>query len=160
MACPAYCKTCTSSTWCTALFNPMGFTLLYVSSTVNTIAACDPGCWYCSMVAPEMCLMCMTGFYMTANSWCKPCTFASKCASCSSVDPAVCTSCMADAFLQTDGTCMPCASPCSACTGENATMCTSCIQGYVYVEADNTCELESDVNTLFNLSPVDNCANS
>jgi proprotein convertase subtilisin/kexin type 5 len=109
LACPAYCKTCTSATWCTALFNPVGFTLLYVSAGVNYPAACDPGCSYCSTVNPQECMMCMTGFYLTANMWCKPCTAASQCGSCSSTDPAICTSCMADAYLDTvDNTCKPC----------------------------------------------------
>lgn len=67
---------------------------------------------------------------------------------------------MADAYLDQDQTCQPCTSPCSSCANMNATMCTSCIQGYVYIASDNTCEAEGDINNLFNVSPVDNCANS
>jgi hypothetical protein len=161
LPCPAYCRTCSSTSWCTALANPLGYTLVATSSASNAPAACDPGCSSCSPAAPTTCTKCLSGFYLTASSYCRPCTPSSQCSSCSRSNPSLCLSCYPGAFLSSSSTptCTACSFPCAACLAPNSTLCTACVQGYVLVSSSQTCQPSSSVVQNFNAKPVDNCAN-
>jgi hypothetical protein len=158
--CPAYCMVCTSSTWCTKLYNTAGFTSFTLTSTSNAPAACDPGCTTCSTANPQVCSQCMQGFYMTSNLYCAPCSLASKCSTCSVSNSAICLSCFPGYFLSTSSQCLQCTFPCIACANATATKCTGCAVGYVLSVSSSTCILSTDSSLASFGTVVDNCASA
>jgi proprotein convertase subtilisin/kexin type 5 len=154
LACPSYCAACNNANWCTVLINPIGYTLFSLPPSSNTLAACDPGCSFCSTSNPQVCITCMEGYYLTARSYCKACTTGNKCASCSPTNSSLCTSCFAGYFLNaTNNMCMSCNFPCTACINQVATSCSSCAIGYVLVANNNTC-IQASSPSLSNFGSV------
>ena len=160
LPCQSYCKTCTSATLCTTLYNQNGFTLISINATHNAPASCSKGCMICSGSNPAICSQCKTGLYLTQEGICRPCTAASLCASCLPSNPAQCLSCYPGTFIGNNSVCISCSFPCTSCTNNNPNECSTCAQGYVLIISNKTCELSSNIASTFNIQPIDNCANS
>lgn len=137
-ACASYCANCKTPTQCNSLLNSIGYVLISISQTSNTLAACDPGCVTCLPSNPSICSVCATGYYLVSSSSnCLVCTAASQCATCSPATPSTCLSCNPGFFLNTLNACVQCQYPCTACGQQNANSCTACAIGYAL--SNNTC---------------------
>lgn len=143
--CPfAICQTCNANGCLT--FQPnTGLIMVMVENTTYP-ALCDPGCATCSSVNPVACISCQTGFALSANNLCTPCTY--PCLTCAASTPSTCLSCYGNLALNA-GTCTTCASQsnCLTCSATNSTQCTSCAIGS-YVNSNGVCASGCPTNCI------------
>jgi hypothetical protein len=68
--CPGYCVYCQDASYCLVLNNQIGYVLVANSPSLqlisNSLAACDPGCSLCSPANPQICSICLDGYYLTS----------------------------------------------------------------------------------------------
>jgi len=152
--CPIFCSACNSAIFCTALVNPMGFTLVQVSPTMTALAMCNTPCLTCSSLSPNLCQSCLPGFYLSSvststiiTSNCLPCTLSSQCKTCSASAPNVCLSCWAGAFLTSNSVCSICSVPCTSCLATNTSFCTSCPSGFSLTVSSGICTILTSSST-------------
>ena len=87
---------------------------------------CQAGCAVCSNNNFNLCLQCLSGYYVNSTKGCSFCT--PSCASCNSLG---CIACHQGYQLTTSFTCsLPCASPCATCSTKDPTSCLSCVYGF------------------------------
>ena len=98
--------------------------------TVNQttyLAVCQQNCQTCSNLNPQLCLACVSGFYLS-NGNCFKCS--TNCLTCNSTNQDQCFSCYPNNFLS-GSICSTCSSNCLTCQSSNQpSVCLSCNDGF------------------------------